>query len=1309
MLYTTEIMLKMFLKFVLSVALCVSVVFFLFLLFSGPCSGATLNVSGEGSPAGYTSIQEALNDSGPGDTVLVHSGVYAENLRVSTSNLTLGVPGNETVILKALNPEFPLIVVDADNVTISGFSLNGTGGWGTGLVLEGRKGLILANNYIEASYLGIALKRGERCLLENNSVSGADYGILLEASCNDTLAGNTVTGCSEALALKNSCSGNTLSGNSFSDNFRGIYLGYFCSNNLLESNALLNNSLGISLEDSCSGNIIKNNTVQGNAGTVQGIIRESQYRESQYGFYLDNSCSGNTLGWNNVSGNRYAFYLKASCKNNFLHNNSAADNLYGFYLGYSCDGNTLSGNSVSSGIRGIRVETACSNNTVQENRITGQTFEGICLVNSSENLIAGNDASENSEGMELEASCSNNTLTGNNLSGNARGLLLRFSGSNLLKANNVSFNGKGILFSASGENVLCDSSVTGNSEFGLSFEASENNTVYNNLFNNTLNALDASLPAGSGNIWNVSSSPGPNIYGGPYIGGNYWSDYEGNDSNGDGFGDEPYVSGNISDALPLFRDLVPPVISILSPTERTYPGSSVPLYASSNEVISSWWYTLNGDESLNFSESLKYSAEALLALPDGSYTLRVYGTDLSGNVNSSTVGFSVDSGISPADRSAPLISILTPEENRTYTGSSLFLYAHANESLSEWWYTLDGSGVLGFDQNSSFTAETLLELSAGPHSVRVYGFDLAGNLNSTAVNFTVSEGVPQDGVPPLLSILSPRNMSYSVPAVPLYASSNERLSRWWYTLNDSGIFEFSSSTEFTAEGPLQPGNGVFCLEVYGLDPAGNLNSTAVAFKVEVEDPQVSDPLPLISINSPENRTYPASLVELNASSNEPVLDWWYVLDGSSARPFNESRESASRSFLNVSDGQHRVAVYGLDLAGQLNFSEVSFRMDSIPPVFSILSPENNRTYLISGLTLYVSADEKVRNWSYRLDGEGPFNFSENTEFTAETFLSLPEGGHLVEVSGFDLAGNPNSTTVNFSVQAAVPEDTILPVIAIMSPESRAYAASTIPLEAGADECISKWWYTLDNSSAMYFSEIGEFEARDILELPDGAHRVKAYGIDLSGNVNSSLVGFGVDTLPPMLSIVSPENGSRYETESSELNWTSVDLEIRINEPGFIWYRLDNGSNSTPAGLMELKESLSLEIGLHNITFFAEDLAGNLNSSASSVNVSKKAEDGDIGPGSAGSGDGGLPAYYKLKRLKEKLEQSIVLEPAVHGPDESLSPQGREAGSVFVPESEDSASKGILGWLGSGLLYSLLALLLALFFLFIFYVRRDMER
>jgi len=87
-----------------------------------------------------------------------------------------------------------------------------------------------------------------------------------------------------------------------------------------------------------------------------------------------------------------------------------------------------------------------------------------------------------------------------------------------------------------------------------------NNQVYNNIFARRTGTGNAnfwiSAPCTTeacANTWAVAKTPGSNIIGGAYLGGNCWSDYAGTDPDGDGLGDAAYpLNADNSDPRPLF-------------------------------------------------------------------------------------------------------------------------------------------------------------------------------------------------------------------------------------------------------------------------------------------------------------------------------------------------------------------------------------------------------------------------------------------------------------------------------------------------------------------------------------------------------------------------------------------------------------------------------------------------------------------------------------------------------------------------------------------------------------------------------------
>ena len=255
------------------------------------------------------------------------------------------------------------------------------------------------------------------------------------------------------------------------------------------------------------------------------------------------------------------------------------------------DNNILSNNIVSSnGHDGICLKDS-SNNTLTNNTASNNGY-GIYLQDSSNSILSNNIALKNNACGIYAYSCDNNIITNNIANANnCDGISLRFSCGNNISNNDIHLNeGGGIYVENSTSSTISNNNISGNSYYGIGLYSSNNNLIYNNYFNNTNNAAYDD----GNNRWNITKTAGTNIIGGPYLGGNYWSDYTGIDTDEDGLGDwlTPYsCSGEIKnggDYLPLsFLSLKPGDLLLCRSPGSVVPGfwTHVGMYVGDGSVV----------------------------------------------------------------------------------------------------------------------------------------------------------------------------------------------------------------------------------------------------------------------------------------------------------------------------------------------------------------------------------------------------------------------------------------------------------------------------------------------------------------------------------------------------------------------------------------------------------------------------------------------------------------------------------------------------------------------------------------------------
>ena len=285
----------------------------------------TVNASGGGD---YTRIQDAIDNAGAGDTILVYSGIYYENVNV-TKQLNLRGIGNPKVNAGGSSCA---ITLSADGISLEGFSAINTGSlsFGGGIEVLSNNNVLKYNYALDNFYNGIYLlsSSSNNTLISNNASnnrkSGSSVGIHIYGS-NNTLIGNNASNNSLYNIAVRGSNNNLTNNNANSSKWEGITL--YGSNNLLIGNTLSFNPRAI---------------------WVVG--------------------SNNILNYNNVTYNENGIRLESS--NTILSGNNINSNIYGGVSFYGSN-DTFINNKVSN--NGVGIDW-CTANVIEKNTIYNNYF-----------------------------------------------------------------------------------------------------------------------------------------------------------------------------------------------------------------------------------------------------------------------------------------------------------------------------------------------------------------------------------------------------------------------------------------------------------------------------------------------------------------------------------------------------------------------------------------------------------------------------------------------------------------------------------------------------------------------------------------------------------------------------------------------------------------------------------------------------------------------------------------------------------------------------------------------------------------------
>ena len=150
-------------------------------------SGNTLYVGGNG-PGNYSTIQAAINDANPGDTVFVYNGTYDETVLVNKSIDLIGEDSDITIIDGGTSGDVVSIVVNW--VNISGFTIQHASD--KGIKIDSSNFIKVSDCNILNNNIGVYFQNSDDNQLLGCTIWENPNCIYLDASIRNNISDNTV-------------------------------------------------------------------------------------------------------------------------------------------------------------------------------------------------------------------------------------------------------------------------------------------------------------------------------------------------------------------------------------------------------------------------------------------------------------------------------------------------------------------------------------------------------------------------------------------------------------------------------------------------------------------------------------------------------------------------------------------------------------------------------------------------------------------------------------------------------------------------------------------------------------------------------------------------------------------------------------------------------------------------------------------------------------------------------------------------------------------------------------------------------------
>jgi len=950
---------------------------------------------------------EIISRVGTAVAVVLSSGITIDGSTCSDTVTSIYCRETDNLTIKGSDLHdfryYGIRASDCSDVSIEGNDIRN--GLSEGIRVGSERALIDGNTI--SNVRGNLISASGRVVISSNEISDCEWeGIRALNSDDQWIYLNNVQNCNQGILVAGP-GNSTIEANELDSNLMGISVredsmkvgptNFIIKDNTIASmkgdgieisgkvNATLYGNImtfsGLRAADPMSNIILPgNNTLNGRSILLEKDLNgalESEIADPAQVILLN--CSSLSLEGHSFPGVSSAVQL-SKCSNIAISNISISDSLEGFYLTGCPDISILNSTFVDDGTAVRAFDSPGL--SVRDVEIKGGGI-GLDLVRT-DNARLDNVLCRDLESMGMDLGDMNNIDLGFSFFLNCSvGAIFNDRIDHCTIHNNI-------FFDCSGPGLI----MGGESRF----DRTRYNTIRSNvfLFNNGSTATyDPSrmqaTEKGDQNHWNGSGK------------GNYWSDWQGPDPNGDGIVDEPFSipgEGKGIDHYPL-KEVPFTIISepgsfrgkvgngwvnlSWSPPEIDYLGSGYEyvIYRAVGPLDpeplvqlgpSSTWYndtTTNGIE-----HSYYMMAVNSLGSSDPTYTLRFL-----------------------PDGAPPVIISMSPEEGTLINSTNVTV---------TWNVTDAHSGIrsieLRMDENMWFDVTgdeylTFSYLEDGAHIIGLKASDLVGNHVNRTVNITI------DTTPPDIDIFWPEGDNIT---------DLDDVEIGWNCSDPSGIYQVWAMIDggmWEEYGPNFVGtftdlrHGTHTVVVLAIDSAGNRMEEEADFIVDLIPPT-------IEILEPDN--------DILIKEASALLSWVHSDDGSGVSTvicavdgefqWNVTWAHTSR-VVDLEEGFHVITLTAVDRAGNMETARLEITVDTISPSVQSHRPTGIDNEVDAEIMAEFSEEMDRENTTLSIIGvEGSVSWEGNTiVFTPSGALNYGKE-YTAVVNGKDLAGN----TVEFS-------------------------------------------------------------------------------------------------------------------------------------------------------------------------------------------------------------------------------------------------------------------------------------------------------